>query len=62
MKTPRLYNLVVQSEDQNSTLIETLVYALLVVSAVVSIGYAALQPVIVPSDATANESVAALRA
>jgi hypothetical protein len=38
------------------------VYALLVVSAVVSIGYAAIQPVIVPADTTANDSVAALRA
>jgi hypothetical protein len=62
MKTPRLYNLVVQSEDQNSTLIETLVYALIVFSAVVSFGYAAIQPLIVPADTTANDSVAALRA
>jgi hypothetical protein len=62
MKTPRLYNLVVQSEDQNGTLIETLVYALLIVSAVVSIAYAAVQPVVVPAGITANEANASLRA
>ena len=45
MKTPTLYNMIVEAEDKNRTAVETLIYVLLILSAVVSIGVAAVQPV-----------------
>ena len=48
MKTPILYSLVVQSEEKNRTLLEMLIFALLILSAVASIWHAAVQPVVVP--------------
>ena len=44
MKNPTLYGML---EDKSSTLLEALVYGSLLVSVVVSIVYAAVQPVIV---------------
>ena len=48
MKNPTLYDMARQPEDKRYTLVETLVYGSLLVSVVVSIIYAAVQPVIVP--------------
>ena len=48
MKNPTLYDMARQLEDKRNTLVETLVYGSLLVSVVVSIMYAAVQPVIVP--------------
>ena len=46
MKTP-IYNLIVQSEEKNRTILETLSFALLTLSVLVSIWHAAVQPVVV---------------
>ena len=45
------YDLIVESdsEDKGRNLIETLIYAIFIVSAVVSIIHAAAQPVVIPS-------------
>ena len=48
MKKPTLYNMTMQLEDQRDTLLETLVYGSLLLSAAASIVFAAVQPVIVP--------------
>ena len=48
MKNPTLYNMIVQAEDRTGPRSETLIYALLTLSAIVSIGHAAIQPVKVP--------------
>ncbi|MBV9007897.1 MAG: hypothetical protein JO354_01855 [Verrucomicrobia bacterium] len=48
MKTHTTYEMLVQSEDKSRTVIETLIYAAFIVSAVVSIGLSAAQPVVVP--------------
>lgn len=42
------YDLIVESEDKNRTLIETIIYALFIVSAIVSIWQFVVQPIIVP--------------
>lgn len=59
MKNPLLYNMTAQLEDQRDTLLETLVYASLLLSVVASIVFAAVQPVVVPHEvvnkATATE-------
>jgi hypothetical protein len=57
MKKPTLYNMIAQSEDRSRTAVETLIYVLLILSAVVSIGAAALQPVAVSSGFTASDAV-----
>ena len=49
MHTANTYDLVVESEDKNRTLIETLIYVLFILSAVVSIWHSAVQPIVVPS-------------
>jgi hypothetical protein len=46
--------MIVQAEDKNRTAVETLIYVLLILSAVVSIGVAAVQPVSVPRHTAAN--------
>jgi len=46
MKNPTLYDIAGQPEDKRSALLETLVYGSLLLSVVVSIIYAAVQPVI----------------
>ncbi|HJT79965.1 MAG TPA: hypothetical protein VJ719_02115 [Chthoniobacterales bacterium] len=58
MKTP-IYNLIVQSEEKNRTLIEMVSFALLILSAVASIWHAALQPVVVMPDDTAAAKTSA---
>jgi len=47
--TATTYDLIVQSEDKSRTLIETIIYALFILSAIVSIWQFAVQPIIVPS-------------
>ena len=49
MKTRRTtYDLIIQSEDKNRTVAETLIYALFILSAIASICQFAAQPVITP--------------
>jgi hypothetical protein len=43
------YDLIVESEDKNRTLLETVIYALFTLSAIVSIGQFVVQPIVVPS-------------
>ena len=43
------YDLIVASEDKNRTLIETVIYLLFILSAVVSILQFVVQPIVVPS-------------
>jgi hypothetical protein len=62
MKTPILYDLIVQSEDKSRNLVETLIYALLILSAVVSILHFAVQPVVVPDRIVAKEAQTEFRA
>lgn len=62
MKTPTLYNMIVQSEDKNRTLIEALVCALLIVSVVVSVFQVAVQPVVLPGPVATNDQATELRA
>ena len=47
--TPTTYDLIVQSEDKNRSLLETVIYALFILSAIVSIWQFVVQPVVVPS-------------
>jgi len=51
MKTHKAttYDLIVESEDKNRMLIETVIYALLILSAIISIWQFVLQPIVVPS-------------
>ena len=58
MKTSNLkstYELVVESEyeDRNRSVLETVIYALFILSAVFSIWQFAIQPVVVPTSAAA---------
>jgi hypothetical protein len=48
--------MILQAEDKNRTTVEALIYVLLILSAVASIGRAAFQPVIVPARFAANNS------
>jgi hypothetical protein len=49
MKTRKsTYDLLVESEDKSRTVIESVIYMLFVLSAVISIAQFAMQPVIVP--------------
>ena len=61
MKTPTLYNMIVQAEDRKRTAVETLIYAVLTLSVVVSIAAAAVQPVVTPR-LTANQTFTEYRA
>jgi hypothetical protein len=56
------YDLIIasESEDKSRTVIETLIYALFILSAVVSIFQAAAQPVVVPGHAVSRASVPCL--
>jgi hypothetical protein len=49
--TANTYDLIVESEveDKNRTAIETVIYVLFILSAVVSIWHSAVQPVVLPS-------------
>ena len=62
MKTPSLDSMIVQAEDKNRTAVEALIYVLLILSAVVSIGVAAVQPVGLPAKVAANNTGVAFRA
>jgi hypothetical protein len=42
------YDLIVESEDKNRTLLETVIYALFTLSAIVSIWQFVVQPIVVP--------------
>ena len=56
------YALLVRSEEKNRTLLETLVYAILILSAVFSIWQFAHQSVAFPLDKVANGPVCAIDA
>ena len=43
------YDLIVESEDKNRTVLETVIYALFTLSAIVSIWQFVVQPIVVPS-------------
>jgi len=47
---PTTYDLIVESEseDKNRTLLETVIYALFILSAIVSIWQFVVQPIVVP--------------
>ena len=62
MKNPTLYNMIVQAEDRSRTMVETLICALLILSAVVSIGFAAAQTATVPCRLTTNDVACEYRA
>lgn len=62
MKSPTLYNMIVQAEDKNRTAVEALIYVLLILSAVVSIGVVAVQPVGTPRQFAANNANTEYRA
>ena len=47
--TANTYDLIMESEDKNRTLLETVIYVLFIVSAVVSILQFVVQPIVVPS-------------
>ena len=47
--TANTYDLIVESEDKNRTVLETLIYVLFILSAVVSILQFLVQPIVVPS-------------
>jgi hypothetical protein len=43
------YDLIMESEDKNRTVLETVIYALFILSAIVSIWQFVMQPIVVPS-------------
>lgn len=47
--TANTYDLIVDSEDKNRTALETVIYVLFILSAVVSILQFVVQPIVVPS-------------
>jgi len=47
--TANTYDLIVESEDKNRTVLETVIYVLFILSAVVSILQFVVQPIVVPS-------------
>ena len=49
MHTANTYDLIVESEDKNRTALETVIYVLFILSAVVSILQFVVQPIVVPS-------------
>ena len=55
--TANTYDLILEaeSEDRGRTVVEALIYALFILSAVVSILHAAVQPVVVPSRIVASD-------
>ncbi len=52
------YAMLVRSEQEERSIYETLVYGLMIFSAVVSIWQLALQPVVVPTSLVSNAPVA----
>ena len=49
MHTANTYDLIVESEDKNRTALETVIYVLFILRALVSILQFVVQPVVVPS-------------
>jgi TRAP-type mannitol/chloroaromatic compound transport system permease small subunit len=47
--TANTYDLIIESEDKNRTALETVIYVLFILSAVISILQFVVQPVVVPS-------------
>jgi len=47
--TANTYDLIVESEDKNGTVLETVIYLLFIVSALVSIFQFVVQPIVVPA-------------
>lgn len=43
------YDLIIESEDKNRSVVETVIYALFILSAIVSIFQFVVQPIVVPS-------------
>ena len=43
------YDLIMQSEDKNRAVLETVIYALFILSGIVSIWQFVVQPIVVPS-------------
>ena len=54
--TATTYDLIVESEDKNRSLLETVIYVLFILSAVVSIFQFVVQPVVVPAHTPAFAS------
>ena len=52
MKTPTLYNMIVQAEDRSRTVVEVFICALLILSAVALIASAVVQSVGMPAELT----------
>jgi len=50
--TANTYDLIVESEDKNRTVLETVIYVLFILSAVASILQFVVQPIAVPSHTT----------
>ena len=51
------YDLIVASEDKNRAVLETVIYALFILSAIVSIWQFVVQPIVVPSHTAGFASV-----
>jgi hypothetical protein len=54
--TANTYDLIIESEDKNRTVLETAIYALFILSAVVSIFQFVAQPIVVPTHTAAFAS------
>ena len=55
--TANTYDLIIESEDKNRTLIETIIYVLFILSAIVSIWQFVVQPIVVPAETPGLASV-----
>jgi hypothetical protein len=60
--TANTYDLIIESEDKNRTLLETAIYALFILSAVVSIFQFVAQPIVVPAQTAAFASTETIAA
>jgi hypothetical protein len=60
--TVNTYDLIVESEDKNRTVLETVIYVLFILSAVVSIFQFVVQPIVVPSQTAAFASTQTIAA
>ena len=60
--TANTYDLIVESEDKSGTLLETVIYVLFILSAVVSIFQFVVQPIVVPVQTAAFASTATIAA
>ena len=62
MKTPTLYNMILQAEENRRTAAEVVIYAALIASTLAAILHLAVQPVVLPGHIAANQSVVEYRA